>query len=183
MAFVAILFFIYFIITKSQCNWRIIYMKALVIYDSYFGNTEKIAQAIGNALGPKTIVQTVKVDQAEQGMLEGIDILVVGSPTRAFSPTPAIKSFLKMIKPKGLQGVKVAAFDTRIPLDEKTPGFLRFMVRLFGYADKPLQTLMVQKGGQATVPSQGFFVTASEGPLQDGELERASAWAKQIAEV
>jgi len=155
-------------------------MKAVVVYDSYFGNTEKIAQAVGKALGTAKTVSVVKADQANQDMLEGIDVLVAGSPTRAFSPTPAVKSFIKKIPAKGLSGVKVAAFDTRLPMDENVPGFLKFMVNLFGYADKPLHDLMVKKGGQAPVQSQGFFVKESEGPLLDGELERAAAWAKEI---
>lgn len=155
-------------------------MKALVVYDSYFGNTEKIAQQIGKALGTQKTVTVVKVDQADQSMLEGVEILVAGSPTRAFSPTPAVKSFLKGIKANGLKGIKVAAFDTRFPMNDEVPGFLRFMVKLFGYADKPLQDLMLKKGGVESAPSEGFFVTGSEGPLQEGELERAAEWAKKI---
>jgi len=156
-------------------------MKALVVYDSYFGNTEKTAQAIGAALGTKKNVTVVKVDQAESAMLEGVDILIVGSPTRAFSPTPAIKSFLKKIPANGLSGIKVAAFDTRIRIGDNVPGFLRVMARWFGYADQPMQTLLRKKNGQETVAPQGFFVKDSEGPLEDGELERAAAWAKEVA--
>ena len=155
-------------------------MKAVVLYDSYFGNTEKIAQAIGKALGTAKTVSVVKVDQAKREMLDGIDVFIAGSPTRAFSPTPTVKSFLKKIPANGLNGVKVAAFDTRLPMDENVPGFLKFMVKMFGYADKPLQDLMVKKGGRVSVQSQGFFVKESEGPLQDGELERAVDWAKAI---
>jgi flavodoxin len=155
-------------------------MKALVVYDSYFGNTEKIAHAIGKALGPAKSVSVTKVDQAQQDQLQGVDILVVGSPTRGFNPTPATKSFLKKIHANGLSGVKVAAFDTRIPMGDNVPGFLRFMVKLFGYADKPLHNLLLKKGGQETVASEGFFVKDSEGPLLEGEEDRAAAWAKQI---
>ena len=57
-------------------------MKSLVVYDSFFGNTEKIAQAIGKGLGTIKNTQVVKVDQFAQNMLEGIECLVVGSPTR-----------------------------------------------------------------------------------------------------
>lgn len=155
-------------------------MKALIVYDSFFGNTEKIANAIGNALGTTKTVTTVKVDKFASSMLEGLDYLIVGSPTRGFNPSPAIKSFLKAIPGNGLSSVKVAAFDTRIPMDDKVPGFLRFMANIFGYADKPIQDLLIKKGGQETVPSEGYFVKGSEGPLVDGELERAAGWAKQI---
>jgi flavodoxin I len=156
-------------------------MKALVVYDSYFGNTEKIALAVRKALQSTITVDLVKIDQAHQSMLAGIDLFIIASPTRAFSPTPAIKSFLKNIPANGLNGIKVAAFDTRISMGDNVPGFLRTMAKLFGYADKPMHDLLLKKGGQATVPSQGFFVKDSEGPLQDGELERAEAWAKEVA--
>jgi hypothetical protein len=66
-------------------------MKTLVIYDSVFGNTEKIAQSIAAALG----TQAVPVSQVDAGQLRGLDLLVVGSPTRKFSPTEDISKLLK----------------------------------------------------------------------------------------
>jgi flavodoxin I len=159
---------------------RFILMKTLIIYDSFFGNTEKIAKAIGKVFGNGKEVTTCKAGEAKPNMLEELDYLIVGSPTRAFSPSPAIKSFLKGIPSKQLAGVKVAAFDTRIAMTDKVPGFLRFMANLFGYADKPILDGLKKKGGQETVPSEGFFVLDSEGPLEKGELERAATWAKQI---
>jgi len=156
-------------------------MKALIIYDSFFGNTEKIAHAIGKGLGNKKDITLCKVSEANNTMLEGLDHLIVGSPTRAFSPSPAIKSFLKKIPQNQLSGVKVTAFDTRIEMSDKVPGFLRFMANLFGYADKPILENLKKKGGQESCPSEGFFVLESEGPLKEGELERATGWAKLIS--
>jgi flavodoxin len=89
-------------------------MKALVVYDSVFGNTEKVAQAMGQALGSQAEVQTLRVGDVKPEHLAGLDALIVGSPTRAFSPTPAIKNWLKSLPSNSLKGVKVAAFDTRI---------------------------------------------------------------------
>ncbi len=155
-------------------------MKALIVYDSFFGNTEKIALAIGKAFGNAKEVTICKAVNVKPNMLDGLDYLIVGSPTRAFSPSPATKSFLKGTPSKQLAGVKVAAFDTRIAMTDKVPGFLRFMAKLFGYADKPILDALKKKGGQVTVPSEGFFVRGSEGPLKKGELERAVAWVKQI---
>ncbi len=155
-------------------------MKALIVYDSFFGNTEKIALAIGKAFGNEKEVTICKAVDVKPNMLDGLDYLIVGSPTRAFSPSPAIKSFLKSIPSKQLVGVKVAAFDTRIAMTDKLPGFLRFLVKLFGYADKPILEGLKKKGGQDTIPSEGFFVLDSEGPLENGELERAVVWVKQI---
>jgi flavodoxin I len=155
-------------------------MKALIVYDSFFGNTEEIALAIGKELGSKKEVNLCKAANINNNMLKGLDQLIVGSPTRAFSPSPAIKSFLKNIPPKQLVEVKVSAFDTRIEMTDKVPGFLRFMSNLFGYADKPIMESLKKKGGQESIPSEGFFVLDSEGPLKEGELKRASEWAKQI---
>ncbi len=155
-------------------------MKALVIFDSYFGNTEKAAQAIGTALGAKKNVRVVKVDHAAIDMLDGIDIFIVGSPTRAFRPTASVIKFIRKIPSNGLSGVKVATFDTRIPITDKAPRFLRFMVKFFGYANEPLLNLLINKGGQETVHPAGFFVKESEGPLLDDELKRAAEWAKKV---
>jgi len=155
-------------------------MKALIVYDSFFGNTEKIALAIGKAFGNAKEVTICKAVDVKPNMLDGLDYLIVGSPTRAFSPSPATKSFLKGIPSKQLAGVKVTAFDTRIAMTDKVPGFLRFMAKLFGYADKPILDGLKKKGGQEIIASEGFFVQDSEGPLEKGELERAVAWVKLI---
>ncbi len=155
-------------------------MKALIVYDSFFGNTEKIAQEIGRGLGSKKEVDVVKVDQMKDAMLTNLDYLIVGSPTRAFQPSPAIKSFIKTLGSSQLQGVKITAFDTRMPMDDKVPGILKFMSKMFGYADKPILDSLKKKGGMQVVPSEGFFVEGSEGPLEEGELNRAAEWAKTI---
>lgn len=155
-------------------------MKALVVYDSFFGNTEKIAKAVSDALGKKGEMRAVRVGEVTPKDMADLNVLVVGSPTRAFSASPAIKSFLKNLPAKSLCGVRVAAFDTRLPINEKTPGILRFLADIFGYADKPMLEVLVKKGGEAAVESRGFLVNDSEGPLADGELESAAAWAGKI---
>jgi flavodoxin I len=157
-------------------------MKAMVVYDSMYGNTEKVAQAIGHALGAPEEVETVRVGDAKPEQLAGVTLLVVGSPTQRFSPTPATTAFLKGIPKDGLAGVKVAAFDTRITeVEIERIRILSFMVRLFGYAAEPMAKRLEQKGGALAVPPEGFYVGGTEGPLLEGELERAAAWARQIA--
>jgi flavodoxin len=156
--------------------------KALVVYDSFFGNTERIAQSIGNALGRQENVGIVRVADVRPEQLTGLKLLIVGSPTRAFRPSPAIKKFLKSIPKNGLKGVKVAAFDTRVTDEEIDSAvfILRIMVNIFGYAAKPIADRLVKKGGQLIAAPEGFFVQGMEGPLKEGELERASDWARQI---
>ena len=153
-------------------------MKILVVYDSYFGNTEKVAQAIGVALGDDVAVKRPR--DVEAGELSELDVLIVGSPTRAFSPSDAIKDFLKTIPSGALKGVKVAAFDTRIAKEDTENPVLRFMINIFGYAAKPIGENLVRKGGEPLGEPAGFFVLDTEGPLRDGELERAAGWAKSL---
>ena len=155
-------------------------MKALVIYDSYFGNTEQIAQAIGNALGSPEDVEILRVGNVKPEQLAGLELLIVGSPTRAFRPTPAITNLLKGIPTNGLGGVKVAAFDTGIAIADMKPAILRFMAGVFGYAAKRIASRLQKKGGQLAVPPEGFLVMGAEGPLKEGELERAADWARQV---
>ena len=153
-------------------------MKTLIVYDSIFGNTEKIALAISNSLSSKGSVETYRVSAIKLEQLIGLDLLIVGSPTRAFRPTKAITNFLKKISSNGLKGVKVAAFDTRISPTDVNSRFLNILVKLFGYAAKPIADKLERKGGELIISPEGFFVKGTEGPLKDGELERAVDWAK-----
>jgi flavodoxin len=155
-------------------------MKVLIIYDSFFGNTEQVAQAMGDALGSQQDVTVLRVGDVKPEHLAGLDVLIVGSPTRAFSPTPAIKKLVGSIPRHGLKGVKVAAFDTRIAVDEVGSRILTMLVRVFGYAAKPIAGRLEKKHGELAVPPEGFFVEDSEGPLKEGELERATDWAERI---
>jgi len=153
-------------------------MKTLIVYDSVFGNTERVAQTMGAALGEDVAV--LRVGEVAPGQLTDLDVLLVGSPTRAFRPTPAVKGWLQSLARGGLHGVKVAAFDTRMDMAQTNSPILRFFVKLFGYAAAPMAARLVKKGGEQAMPPEGFFVEGSEGPLRDGELERAAAWAQRI---
>jgi flavodoxin len=156
-------------------------MKALVIYDSIFGNTEQVARAISGALGTESTA--IRVTDAGNDQLSGLNLLIVGSPTRAFRPTKTISQFLDGIPRDALRGVRVAAFDTRMPEEKLNVPMLGFMVRLFGYASKPIAEKLVRKGRELATPPEGFIVEESEGPLRRGELERAATWARHVAEA
>lgn len=160
----------------------VLMIKALIVYDSFFGNTERIARSIGNALGRPEDVGIVRVGNVRPEQLAGLKLLIVGSPTRAFSPSPAIKKFLKRIPRDDIKGIKVAAFDTRVTEEEIDSAvfILRILVNIFGYAAKPISDRLVKKGGELIAPPEGFFVQGMEGPLKEGEPERASYWAKKI---
>lgn len=152
-------------------------MRHSVIYDSVFGNTEQVAQAIAHALGPDA---PLRVKDAVPANMGPCDLLIVGSPTRAFRPTPAVSEFLGKIPRNGLEGVAVAAFDTRIALADIDARMLRVLVRWFGYAAGPMMKRLTAKGGTPASAPEGFLVADTEGPLKEGELERAAAWAASL---
>jgi flavodoxin len=148
-------------------------MAALVVYDSIFGNTGKIARVRAAELGARA------VPVSEAGTIDwtGIDLLVVGSPTRGFRPTPAISEFCSGLAADHGKTLAVAAFDTRIALETIHPAPLRWVVDAGGYAaDRIIQMLAHQNVRPVGTPA-GFIVTGQEGPLADGEIERAQSWA------
>ncbi len=160
-------------------------IKALVVYDSFFGNTEEIAHAVGAAIGSalatQADVRTLRVGDVKPEHLADLLLLVVGSPTRAFSASPATKAWLKALAPNSLRGIKVAAFDTRADMNDVNSRTLTAFVKLFGYAAEPIANSLVKRGGTLVVPPEGFFIKDKEGPLKDGEIERSTAWGRQIA--
>jgi len=158
-------------------------MKALIIYDSFFGNTEQVAKTIGNALtvlADHVNVQTLRVQDVRPELLQGLDLLIVGSPTRAFKATTPITNLLKALPRQRLRGIKAAAFDTRIPLEDINSMIGRFFINRFGYAAEKIARSLQKHGAELVVPAAGFAVRASEGPLQEGELQRAAHWLEEI---
>jgi len=147
----------------------------LVVYDSFFGNTAEVAKVIGEAFGEVA----KKVDSITPEDLDGVKLLIIGSPTRTCQPTPAITAFLKGMKGR-LAGVKAAAFDTRIRVENTPSGFLRFMIGIFGYATPKLVKCLQKAGAEIALEAEGFAVMDSEGPLAEGEQNRAWAWAVKI---
>jgi flavodoxin len=151
-------------------------VKTLVVYDSVYGNTEKIARAIGDAVGGE--VRVLRASETKTTDLDALDFLIVGSPTQAFRALNSVQSFIGRIPGGALKGVKAAAFDTRMPADDVGKG-LRFMMKIGGYAAPRIADSLKKKGGDLVAAPEGFFVKEKEGPVREGELERAAAWAKQ----
>jgi flavodoxin len=145
-------------------------MNTLVIYDSQFGNTERVAQAIAEALHADGIAQALRFDPARPVELQGLDLLVVGSPTQGWRPTPAIQSWLASLTAEQLRGVGVACFDTRF----KKPRWLT------GSAAQVIARRLRKHGAALFAPPESFFVQSTQGPLVDGELQRAASWAQAL---
>lgn len=156
-------------------------MKISILYDSFFGNTKQIAKAVAKGFQNETnVVLLLNITEAEWNIIFDSEVVIVGSPTRGFRPSPFTTKFLKGIPSKGLENVKVAAFDTRMSLPDIESKALRFIVRTGGYAAKTIAGNLQKKGGDLIVASEGFIVKGDKGPLLSGELERAEKWGKQI---
>jgi len=146
-------------------------MKAIVVYESEHGNTEKIAKAIRGALTGE--IRVVRARDSSISDLKGYDVLIVGAPTYGGRPMPPMQTFLDKLSEGMLTNTRVCAFDTRL-----TSKFSK----LFGYAAPKIDAVLQSKGGVQILPPEGFLVKGSKGPLADGEIERAAAWGKTLLE-
>jgi flavodoxin I len=154
-------------------------VRALVVYDSMYGNTEKVAQSIGGAITGD--VRVLRASEANPFDLKSIDFLIVGSPTQGFRPTRLVQAFIESIPGGTLKGIDIAAFDTRIPASDVGKG-LRIFMKMGGYAAPRIAQALKKREGNLVAAPEGFFVKGKEGPLKEGELERAASWAKEIVE-
>lgn len=145
-------------------------MRVTVVYDSVYGNTEKVAKAIGAAISGE--VRVAKVGEVSASGLQDADLLVLGSPTLGGRPTEPMQGFLASLSEAQLKGKKAAAFDTR---------YAGRFVKVFGFAAEKMSESLTAKGATLVAPPQPFIVTGKKGPLKEGELERAASWARDIS--
>jgi len=155
-------------------------MNVTIVYDSIFGNTATIAKAIAAALGDGNVVRLATVQEARGSGLSDTDLLIVGSPTRGFRPTPQISEFVEGLD-RVTPGKLAAAFDTRIDLETVNPPPLRWVVDAGGYAATRVASALQRHGFELKGSVGGFLVSGTEGPLKTGEIERAIEWAKRVA--
>ena len=146
-------------------------MTALVVYYSQFGNTKRVAEAIAETLQSAGSVRVMGADQLTASDLDGIDLLVAGTPTHVANLPKELRPILEALPQRVLGGVRIAAFDTSYRMN--------WFVSLFTAA-KPLDRRLRQLGGKRVVPPKSFFVVEKQGPLYEGEIERAEAWAEVI---
>ncbi|KRE82101.1 flavodoxin family protein [Arthrobacter sp. Soil763] len=145
-------------------------MKAHVVYDSAFGNTRSVAEAVAGSLG-EVHATPVPVSEFDPGNLAAGDLLVVGSPINGWRPTPKITELLSALGGGQLKGVKAAAFDTR--------------VRMFVHGDaaKKMAHALRDSGADLISEPMPFYVKGSEGPLRPGEIDKAARWGKSLLEA
>ena len=149
-------------------------MRALVIYDSVYGNTERIAQAIGSVLGERADVHLARVGQDEvvhpHRQWNEFGLVVMGGPIHRVSLSAAMRALLKGIPKRALRGASVAVFETCY----RDPAWQR------GAAARKMGRKARKFGGRLVVEAESFFVVGREGPLEEGEEERAKQWARAI---
>lgn len=146
-------------------------MQSLVIYDSRFGNTERIAQGIAERLKGSGPVRLLKAADAPTLDVHGIELLVVGGPTEGHGISPTLRSLLSTVSSGALWGVAAASFDTR----------LSWPTVLSGSAARRIAKILQTKGAHLVAPPESFIVDAArESSLRAGEFERAGAWAAKI---
>jgi flavodoxin len=146
-------------------------MNTLVMYDSKYGNTKKIAEVITEQLAASGSARLFNVEEGKPD-LKGVDLLVVGGPTWVHGWVR--REARKAVKQFGdLKGLACAAFDTRLPGD----------VVKTGAASVGIAKALESKGGKLVAPPESFIVTESEGPLKEGELEHSRAWAAKLVPV
>jgi flavodoxin len=149
-------------------------MQTVVIYDSKFGNTARIADAIARGLAAAGSVRVINAGDAVPAFAERPDLLVVGGPTQRRGMSPALRQLVEAL-PQGLRGVPAASFDTRY----------RGATLLMGSAAAEAAKRLAKAGGRLVAQPASFFIARS-GPierqgLEAGELERAEAWAAGLA--
>ena len=160
-------------------------MKAVVVYESLWGNTAAIAKAIAEGVGPDA--RALSTDEATTDALAGADLVVAGAPLLGFNlptedmrksiadnPTmpdadvahPSMRSCLEGL-PKG--SGRGAGFETRIWWSP-------------GSAAKKIAAGLEGAGYSAAAKPEKFLVTGRYGPLKDGEVERARQWGARLAQ-
>ena len=158
---------------------------ALVVYESMWGNTGRIAEAIARGIGGATVTE---VGNASLADVRGLDLLVIGGPTHAFSMTRSTtrQDAHRQGAPRGDEqrgirellaelpadlDVAVATFDTRVAKVRHLPGS----------AAKAAEKALRGHHRARIVGRESFYVEDSAGPLLPGEVERAEAWGAHLA--
>jgi hypothetical protein len=159
-------------------------MKALVVYESMWGNTRQVAEAVAEGLGGAPLAEVHEVGDTD---LTGLDLLVVGGPTHAFSMTrpktrhdALARGATSGTEDRGLREwlaelptdlrAPVATFDTRAKQVRNLPGS----------AAKSAGREVRRHHHGRVVDSASFYVEDMEGPLSDGELARARTWGSDL---
>jgi flavorubredoxin len=156
-------------------------MKAVVVYESHWGNTEEIARAIAEGIGPEAKVLTT--EEASTEAVTDVDLLVVGAPVIAFGlPSPRAEDVVAATAdeaPRPPAMVHPSMFWWLNDLPRGTGQAAAFETHIRwapGGATGAIERGLQRKGYRITADSGKFVVKGRYGPLRDGELDRARTW-------
>jgi flavodoxin len=134
-------------------------MNALVVYDSKFGNTRRIAEAIGEGLREQYDVSVQSVTDRPT-VTPGISLLIVGGPTHAHGISQPMREFLDNLPRDAVHGAAIATFDTRF----HKPKWL------VGAASDGIAKRLQTQGARLMIGPESFWIDSGEGPLSAGEI-------------
>jgi len=161
-------------------------MKAVVVYESLWGNTAAIAKAIAEGLGPEA--RALSTAEATPEALQGIDLIVGGSPLFAFRlPTDEMRENIRSKANTFPTPPDLSAPSMRDWLDSVPAGQGRcagFETRIWwspGSSARAIRKRLEKAGYTAIARPKGFRVTGMTGPLKAGEIERARKWGARLA--
>ncbi len=153
-------------------------MKGIVVYDTSYGNTRKVAETIAEALKESGIeVDLFDVKGVKKLNAKDYNFLVLGSPTRFGTMSFAIKGFLGKVKSEEWMNKPFAAFDTENPENVERA---RTEKKEWSAAEKIAEKLREKKMNQL-LPVLKALVLGQKGPLVEGEVERAKDYARGLA--
>jgi flavodoxin len=145
-------------------------MESLVVYDSQFGNTKTVAHAIADGLRSHGAVRIFGLDKLLPNDLGTVDLLLVGGPTQAHGISARMRQFLDVLETAPGTCMVAVTFDTR----------LRMPALVSGSAAKAIARRLRRRGVRLFAAPESFFVTRQGPELEQGEIDRATAWARRL---
>ena len=163
-------------------------MRSLVVYESMWGNTEQVARAVARGLAVDGTVDVLDVSGEVPHELDGIDLLVVGGPTHAFSmsrPSTRADAVTKGA-PRGheQQGIREWLDALRRSGHRCYAGVFDTKMNrrwLPGSAARGAARLLARRNVDLALEPTSFYVTGASGPLVEGEIDRAKDWGARLA--
>lgn len=150
-------------------------MKSVVVYDSYFGNTEMVAKTIQEVFQQSHNSKLIHISEAYDLDIDSYDLIVIGSPTRYYKPTEPIVALVREVR---AYSVNVGFFDTR--MDAEGHWLLGPVEKLLGFAVDTMVSLI--ENGEATMDIEplGVYVKSTKGPIRKTSVNDIQAWAKLL---
>ena len=163
-------------------------MKAVVVYESPWGNTAAIARAIAEGIGPGA--RAVSTDEASDAVIADADLIVAGAPVLGFRlPTDAMRQSIETSERDAPTAPDLSHPSMRSWLDALPHGRGRsaaFETRIWWSPAGATATITDKLEGAGYPPlvkARRFVVKGKCGPLRDGELERARRWGAELAQA